>query len=733
MAKQLVQAVAQEATIVSSAEDLQKDDAQKPKTTDDRLVEWVMERVDRWRTHRDTNYADQWDMYERLWRAIYSDEEKQRKTERSKIISPALSEAVENGCAEIEEAVFGRGDFFDLWPEARDTQIDRTVLDANEVLFKEDIARTDFTGQCSEITTNGGVYGTGIGEIVLEKKIVREISMTVPEVDPETGQPMGEPKPAVTEKEYECPVLRSVNPRNFIIDPAARNIEDALGVAVEEDVGSHIIREGIANGDFKDVPRETGSPDVYIKPDPQGENPWMDDVVPVVRYYGLVPKELLFPKEKTAELFPETVSDDDTDPISGEMIEARVFIAHKQYLLKAIENPDMMQDRPVVAYQWDIIPGRFWGRGICEKGATSQKMLDAELRSRIDALAYVAAPMMALDASRLPRGFKFEVYPGKTLLLSGDPTQILKPFKFGELDSHSTEQVQLLDSLVQRATGSVDATAMARAGISGEARSGAVSMALAPIVKRNKRTLMRYIDRFLVPAMRKLMVRYMQYDSGPGRYTPINFRFNISSTMGIMQREYESANLAQLLGSMQPNTSEQLLILKGLVANSGMQDRDAILAALDQKLQKIQQMEQAPPVDPNAQPAMDPVMLVLAQADAKLELAKKAAETARLRAQARLYDAQAITEQTKPAIEAQKVALKGIYKTPEEQMDEEFDRRMRVADLKLNAAQMMSDERIAESQERASAAGNQPKIEIVKVPEPVQVDVPVPMPGAENL
>jgi hypothetical protein len=341
--------------------------------------------------------------------------------------------------------------------------------------------------------------------------------------------------------------------------------------------------------------------------------------------------------------------------------------------------------------------------------------------------------MMALDASRLPRGFKFDVYPGKTLLLSGDPSTILKPFKFGELDANSVAQVQMLDSLVQRATGSVDASALAQAGASGQARSGAVSMALAPIVKRNKRTLMRYVDRFLAPALRKMLWRYMQYDAGPGRYVPANLTFNISSTMGIMQREYESANLAQLLSSMQPNTSEQLLILKGLVANSGMQDRDAVVAALDKKLQVIQAAEQTPQIDPNAAPPVDPVMMALQQADAKLELAKKAAETSRLRAQARLYDAQANTEALQPALESQKIALKGIYKTPEEQIDEEFDRRMRVAELKLEAAQMNSDERIADKQVAAAHAANTPKIETVEIPEPIAIPTPVPMPGAESL
>ena len=63
----------------------------------------------------------------------------------------------------------------------------------------------------------------------------------------------------------------------------------------------------------------------------------------------------------------------------------------------------MMQDRPVVAFPWDVVPGRFWGRGVCEKGYNSQT-LDTELRARIDALSLTIHPMMAIDATRLPRG-----------------------------------------------------------------------------------------------------------------------------------------------------------------------------------------------------------------------------------------------------------------------------------------------------------------------------------------
>src|SRR3990170_8368977 len=78
------------------------------------LVAWVMARVEAWRTHRRANYEWRWDEYERLWRGIWSGAEQKRKSERSKIITPALSEAVENAVSEIEEAVFGRGAFFEI-------------------------------------------------------------------------------------------------------------------------------------------------------------------------------------------------------------------------------------------------------------------------------------------------------------------------------------------------------------------------------------------------------------------------------------------------------------------------------------------------------------------------------------------------------------------------------------------------------------------------------------------
>ncbi len=72
-----------------------------------RLVDWVMEYVEEWRSHRDDNYLTEWKEFERLWRGEWAAEDRLRDSERSRITSPALQQAIENHTADIEEAVFG--------------------------------------------------------------------------------------------------------------------------------------------------------------------------------------------------------------------------------------------------------------------------------------------------------------------------------------------------------------------------------------------------------------------------------------------------------------------------------------------------------------------------------------------------------------------------------------------------------------------------------------------------
>ena len=42
------------------------------------LQEWVLDRVDQWEEHRNSNYQSKWDEYYRIWRGIWSASDKTR-------------------------------------------------------------------------------------------------------------------------------------------------------------------------------------------------------------------------------------------------------------------------------------------------------------------------------------------------------------------------------------------------------------------------------------------------------------------------------------------------------------------------------------------------------------------------------------------------------------------------------------------------------------------------------
>ena len=477
------------------------------------LEGWVIDKCNTWRDHYEANYQEKFDEYYRLWRGVWSQEDSMRNSERSRIISPALQQAVESSVAEVEEATFGRGKFFDIKddmadPNQGDIQLVREQL-------TEDFNYVGVRKQIAECLINSAVFGTGIAEIVAEE--VKEFTpATQPILDGEM-QAVG-----VMERTRTVFTLRPVLPQNFLIDPVATNVKEALGVAIDEFVPYHQVKILQEQGVYNDVEVGTAPPDSDLEPD-QDLTVHFDDKVRLTKYYGLVPRDLF-------EAVAYDMEDEDISEEGAEYVEALVVIANNSILLKAEANPYMMEDRPVVAFPWDIVPGRFWGRGICEKGYNAQKALDTELRARIDALALTVHPMLAVDASRLPRGSKLEVRPGKAILTNGNPSEILQPFRFGNLDANTFNQSASLQQMVQMATGAIDAAGIP-GSINGDATAAGISMSLGAIIKRHKRTLINFQEAFLIPMVAKVAHRYMQFD--PERYPAKDFKFITTSSLGL--------------------------------------------------------------------------------------------------------------------------------------------------------------------------------------------------------
>ena len=54
----------------------------KETAADKELLKFIVGHTDRWRDYRDQNYADKWDRYERIFRGIWEEADKERGSER---------------------------------------------------------------------------------------------------------------------------------------------------------------------------------------------------------------------------------------------------------------------------------------------------------------------------------------------------------------------------------------------------------------------------------------------------------------------------------------------------------------------------------------------------------------------------------------------------------------------------------------------------------------------------
>ena len=644
------------------------------KFTDQKVESWVMDKVEQWRDHYSSNYEEKFDEYYRLWRGIWSAEDKTRESERSRLISPALQQAVESSVAEVEEATFGRGKWFDIRDDRND-QNTKDVAYLREQL-SEDFQFTKTRKAVAECILNAAVYGTAVGELVLEE--VKEMKPATQPIMDGAMQAVG-----VNIADRVVVKLRPILPQNFLIDPVATSIEDALGVAIDEFVPKHQVEIGIQNGIYRDVDIESADTDSDIEADKELTS-FDEDKVRLTKYYGLIPKHLyndaIMEEDEDDELSKTVKPEKDEDKSEEEgYIEVIIVIANGGQLLKIEENPYMMQDRPVVAFPWDVVPSRFWGRGICEKGYNSQKALDAELRARIDALALTVHPMMAMDASRMPRGAKLEIRPGKTILTNGNPAEILQPFKFGNLDQVTFAQAGELQKMVQMATGAIDAAGIPGT-INGDAAAGAVSMSMGAIIKRHKRTLINFQESFLIPMIEKTAWRYMQFD--PEHYPVSDYKFVPSSSLGVIAREYEVTQLVQLLQTLGQDSPMYPMLVSAVVDNMGLSNREEIIA----------QMQQAAQPNPEAQQAAQmQQQLQLQLAQAQLQLVQAQGMEAQARAQKYTVEAQLEPE----VVKAKMAAAISTNLQAGNADDAEFQKRAKIADLMLKEKDINSNERIA--------------------------------------
>ena len=652
-------------------DNLEQSQYDEPTESDKELTEWVVSHTDKWRDYRDQNYLDAWLEYERIFRGQWAAEDRTRESERSRLISPATQQAIETRHAEIMEAIFGQGEWFDIEDDIKD--VNGTPLDVEQLKAQlmEDFNRDKIKKAVDQIELMAEIYGTGIGEIAVKtEKEYAPATQAIPGVQ-------GQAAIGVVEKDRIAVKLVPVNPKNFLIDPNATSFDDAMGCAIEKFVSVHKIVEGMERGIYRKIDLGTDGPDDDLEATEESVQ-YQDNRVRLLTYYGLVPREYLEQLEneeaEVEDLFPEDSLADEY----SELVEAIVVIANGGKLLKAEANPYMMKDRPVMLYQDDTVPGRVWGRGTAEKAYNMQKAIDGSLRMDSDARALTAVPMMAMDATRLPRGAKFEVKPGKAFLTNGDPNQIMMPLRFGTPDDSSVRASQNYERLLLQATGTVDSAGMPSA-VPRDAGAGGMSMAMAGIIKKYKRTLTNFQEDFLIPFINKAAWRYMQFD--PERYPSVDVKFMPTATLGILAREFEQQQFIALLQTLGPDTPVLPLILKGILGNSSLSNRNELIAALEQMSQPNPEAQQQQQMAQQA---------AMAKLQADLALLQAQTQKATAEAQQTMVETQLMPEELR--VKVVQAAATNL------DQDADFAKRMKLADLMLKEKDIDSNERIALAQ-----------------------------------
>jgi hypothetical protein len=298
-----------------------------------------------------------------------------------------------------------------------------------------------------------------------------------------------------------------------------------------------------------------------------------------------------------------------------------------------------------------------------------QKAIDAQLRSHLDGLALTTVPMMGMDATRLPRGSKFEVRPGKSVLTNGNPAEILMPFKFGATDASNVETARVFENMLLQATGTLDT-----ANMMSQPQGGQISIAMSGILKKNKRTLVNFQDQFLIPFIEKAAWRFMQFD--PENFPVQDWKFVPSSTLGMLAREVEQQQFINILKTLGPNSPITPVLMLGIVKNSSLPNRMEMQQQIAKTMQPNPQQQQMQQATLQAKMQQEQALAAKTMGEAKEREAM---------AQKHMVEAQLEPELVKAKLMA---AISTNLPEEDDMIAKEFDRRVKIAELMLKEKQI---------------------------------------------
>jgi hypothetical protein len=168
----------------------------------------------------------------------------------------------------------------------------------------------------------------------------------------------------------------------------------------------------------------------------------------------------------------------------------------------------------------------------------------------------------------------------------------------------------------------------------------------------------------------------MQFD--PEKYPSKDYHFSVVSSLGVIAREYEVQQLAQILQVVPPQSPVHGAMVKAIIEHMNVTSKEKLLAVVDQASQ------------PN------PQAMQMQQAQAQAQMQLQQAQTAVLMAQAEEAKARAAKYGVESELMPQETALKYSDMDKDGKVDDDFEKKLQLAQ------QLMAEDRWqVEKQERA--------------------------------
>jgi hypothetical protein len=199
------------------------------------LAAYVLGFAEEWRNFRDTEYDTRFTVWENMANSVFSENDRTREMERSKLVTPLSMQAIRSVNDEISEAVLQSGELGMLVGENTPE-----FAKAREE-FRRRLMKDGWVQHMGRAIDIGSTYGSAFAELCQD----RTTEYTLMDQDNLVG---------VSEDDRERIKPRIWSPRQVLVDYTVDDISDSQGIIFEEFVGEHIISTKMAEGIYKSVP-----------------------------------------------------------------------------------------------------------------------------------------------------------------------------------------------------------------------------------------------------------------------------------------------------------------------------------------------------------------------------------------------------------------------------------------------------------------------------------------------